>query len=433
MEAEDYWQTFYPDSPYNANYFRRLMSDLFTELQEFLAWKMIKGHTNVQRNTLAAAIQANGWEEEATPLIRKWAKDRSDHPASLAELDLKGLAAQISAIDELQSAGRKATTLFQEAFDALDAPFVIRKLKYACSALNYDRVHGTRHNLGMLTLLLAHVAPRIQEYPLLAQMYFHCYQTLSGISPEYHYQQQKGLLEQFVSGPDFPVRNDGPEPRELLFYLINFCIRKINEGKEDYVEELLELYAFALEKQLLHVNGRLEQRHFKNIINLTTRLGRHAWAKKFVKSNAASVESISAKATEMLGLAMIEFRSENWAKAAQSLEKLMLMPEAFEDIFTGLDSRGFLCICYLESGRFDDLTRMSNSLEAFVRRNQLLAPARKRGYLQFASAVARVSRALSGNPDKRQEKLAQILKKLDNLPSVPYRKHLISLIQKHQK
>ena len=64
----------------------------------------------------------------------------------------------------------------------------------------------------------------------------------------------------------------------------NYCIRRVQEGKTEFLNDLFELYDLQLKKRSIYLHGYLLASDFKNIVATAVRTQRYNWAGRFVEN-----------------------------------------------------------------------------------------------------------------------------------------------------
>lgn len=75
-------------------------------------------------------------------------------------------------------------------------------------------------------------------------------------------------------------------------FAINYTIQKHNSGKLAYLQESLDLYRAALDKEVIYVNGELTPWTFKNIVTAGLRLKEFEWTANFINEYSVKINKI---------------------------------------------------------------------------------------------------------------------------------------------
>ena len=132
----------------------------------------------------------------------------------------------------------------QEISNYLDWSFIAFKLRQSCIALSHQTVENVRYDFGLLPEILKYIEKHhLQEIPAIG-IYYYLWYALTDLENEVHFANLKTQL--FTNSDKFPK----DEIRGLYQLAINYCIRKLNDGKIEFASEGLDFYKMGLD--LLH-------------------------------------------------------------------------------------------------------------------------------------------------------------------------------------
>ena len=165
----------------------------------------------------------------------------------------------------------------QEVSNTLDISFLAGKLRQYCLMLSHQAVYQKEYSIGLLQNLL----PVIQTEPYIKTpaiaIYFYIYKTITEKENKSHFIQLKEQIREH--GHFFPHG----EIRDIYLMTINYCIRKINSGIENFIRESFELYKQGIEKKILIQNNLITRATFHNIVSNGLKLKEFKWVKIFVE------------------------------------------------------------------------------------------------------------------------------------------------------
>ncbi|MEL7423501.1 MAG: hypothetical protein AAFN81_10950 [Bacteroidota bacterium] len=110
-----------------------------------------------------------------------------------------------------------------------------------------------------------------------------------------------------------------PEARDLLLLGINYGIRRINAGQEQYLRACLTLFQRGLANALLLEQNRLDALTYNNIAGIAIRLGELEWAIDFLDSYRPKLDARSREAVYSLNRARIAYTQRDYKTALQLL------------------------------------------------------------------------------------------------------------------
>ncbi|MBK8967050.1 MAG: hypothetical protein IPM36_10285 [Lewinellaceae bacterium] len=392
-EHQDAWNVvFGKKKPYQAQALRQAMSDLQAQLEHFLVYREQAADSGDYHVRLTAAYRKRGLEKHFRQSLRAARGAWVRQPFRHAEF----FDAQASIEYELYhqlTAGRRTEALnLQELSDQTDTAFIARKLRQACFALSHQTVYKTEYRFGLLDAVLEHVeqTEHLKQIPAIGLYYF-CYLFLTEPEGEAYFVQFKRQL--LARAGQLPVE----EQRNLHLLALNFCIRKINQLNQDYFREALDLYQSALKAGLLLENGQLSHFAFNNIVAIAIKTGDVEWAESFIREQAAFLEKKHRDATLHLNLARIAYSRRQLKPAL-----LHLQQADYKDLINNLIAKTLQLKIYFESGEFDALDAHLQSMQTFIRRQEVI------GYhkTNYKNIVRYARRLMQLNPNSRTARQA---------------------------
>ena len=138
------------------------------------------------------------------------------------------------------------------------------------------------------------------------------------------------------------------EMMEMHLYAINFCIRKIREKEERYVEEALNIYLKTIEDGLLFEHGYLSPWTYKNVVKFGLGLNRFDWTENFIHKYNKSLATSFQKDALQFNLADLYYYKNDLGKALEHLRNV-----EFSDIYYTLGAKVILLKIYFPSNEMD--------------------------------------------------------------------------------
>lgn len=285
----------------------------------------------------------------------------------------------------------------QRAADHLDLFYLSIKLKYSCELINRQKLVAAEYELRLLKEITAHLSENnYNSYPAIS-IYHQILMTFLENDNAEHFKKLKTLLD--AHAHKFPQA----EARDMYMYAQNYCIRKINAGDMNFLQESLGLYKKALEKEILYEEGYLSPWSFKNIVVVALRAGDTDYAEKFIKQYHAAINPKFRNNAFNYNQAYLQFYKGRHGNALELLNKV-----EFTDIFYALDSRSLQIKIYYE---LDEWMSLQSALEAFrvyLRRNKTLSENMKTTYSNLVKFIDKLSRMQKGENAKLEKLLDKI-------------------------
>ncbi|MBK8554506.1 MAG: hypothetical protein IPL65_01470 [Lewinellaceae bacterium] len=292
----------------------------------------------------------------------------------------------------LSSGSRTEALNLQALMDATDLSFMVGKLRQACFAITHQAVYKATYQFGLFDAMLGYLLenPALLEEPAVA-LYYYCYQFLTEPEEELHFTRFKSRLFQDAS------RLPTDEQRDLHLLAINYCIRKINQLRQGYFREALDLYQSALRAELLLENGLLSHFAFNNIVAIALKVGETDWAASFVRSHAQYLEKNHREANVQLNLARVAYVQMHYKDAL-----LHLQEADYKDLINNLIAKTLQMKIYYETAELDVLDAQLQSMQSFLRRRRVIGYHRD----NFQNIIRMTRKLMLLNWSDRKEKEA---------------------------
>ncbi len=289
-----------------------------------------------------------------------------------------------------------------------DRYFLAVKLKDACELVVRRQLLKLSEPMKMMREVIEHISTNLEDYsddpPVV--VYFLIYQMVNLNSTE-HYRKLRISLKQ-------NARFFSREELNLLYnYAQNFCIRKINQGEEPYLKELLQLYQELLNHEKLIFEGpKLSQWHYKNIVTVGLRLKEYQWTKEFIEEYKSYLDEEVAENAYRFNLASYYHATVDYEKAME-----LLVNVEYTNIRYNLDAKALLVRIYFDLDEQEALTSLFESFRKSINRNKLIADFRKTGYsklIKYTQKAYKLKTSRSFTAGKQfQQKLDKLSAELE--------------------
>ncbi len=280
----------------------------------------------------------------------------------------------------------------QRASDALDRYYYLEKMKYACAMLDRQAILQGDYTVNITPEWLAYL--EAQDYfglPLL-RLYVNIFKALSA-EEEAHYFDSLLIELDSISASTSVGRL-----REIYFMAINYCARKIRQGKALYVTQALSLYTKGIDRGVLMENGELSPWTFTNVVKLALRLKRYAWIEQFMEQKGALLPEAFRENALHYNYAELYYYTEQLSQAQVHLTKV-----AYTDLNYYLGARTQLAKIYYEQGEEEALLSLIAAFTIFLKRNREASGDIKQTFLNFCEILYQIVR----HEGKKLEPLGQ--------------------------
>lgn len=358
----------FPDKPYDDQLLRLCMSDLYKQLEQYVIYtEMSADHTKNQlhltrglrKRNLSKAYQRNLKKALATAegsTIRN-----AEYYQDLYEIQLEQY--QLSASD--QPTGKLN---LQNLADNMDTAYMAAKLRQICLLISHQNVYqaGVQYQFGLLDKIIQYLQDSdFLDIPAIS-VYYYCFLSLTQSANESHFSTFKSLL--FAHGSQFP----DTELRDLYLLAINYCVRQANEGKRQYVHELMDLYKEGLKADSLLENGQLSRFTYHNIAAAGIKTGEYNWVAQFIQAYKPTLEKKYRESSFSFNLARLSYSQKQYDKALPLLQKAN-----YRDVLLNLAAKTLLLKIYFELEEFNLLHAHLEAMKGYLRRKHIIGYHRK--------------------------------------------------------
>lgn len=251
----------------------------------------------------------------------------------------------------------------QELSQDLNHFYIIATLKYACISLTHQNLKKGDYQFPLLNTIVQQIEDGVYVQIEAIMLYYYAYMALKNNRNDFFFQKLKSLVLQ--EG----YLNIISDQKEVLMFAINYCIKRLNSGDNEYIREAFELYMHGLEQKiLLDKDATLSRFTFKNVIALGLRLKEFGWAHRFIQENKKLLAPEFQDSQVNYNTARLFFYQGIFDKA------IMLLQQAeFDDVFMNMDAKIMLLKMYFQEKNMASLEALLNSFEVYLHRKKILA------------------------------------------------------------
>lgn len=352
----------YPNEEYNDAQLKRLMNLSVQLLEEFIHFLTQKEDSFSQQKSLINFAGRHRMDKYVQQYIQKMQTEQAEAQlVNSAHFYQQFELEQI--IFEHQSTNTDRTnTNLQAIFDAKYLNFILDSLHYACEAITHQQLYKSSYKIPLLEPILADISDgKYKDIPSV-QIYYYSYMALSYPEEEIYFETLHSLL--FTHYRLIAHQ----ELRSLYFTAINYCIKKLNIGKEKYVRSVFELYQYGLEHHILIENNVLSRFTYKNIVAAALRLNEYDWVVEFIKNYTHLMEEVYQKPYSLYAQAKLHFAQGDFDTTLGLLAQV-----DFDNLFLNMDAKTMLLKIYYERKYFDALDALLVSFKRFLQRKSIVA------------------------------------------------------------
>ncbi len=356
IEAFNY---IFPGKDFDEALLRYTMSYATQCLEEFLSyhhWKQQSQNasitlTQIYNHRNLNDLASRQLESAKTVLKKNIFKDSHQYQQTLQlEVEQYGLLSKNKRYEDFN---------LQQISDAIHHFAIAEILRYACIAQSFRTVSG-KETFFPLMETIQHLMekgtyddePAIQIYYLL---YF-----LSQKEDEEKFNRLYRLLVQHEKS------FKESELKDIFLLAINYCIRQLNTGKEEYAKQAFTLYLHALDKKYLLENGELSRFTFKNIAYIgIKRLRDYKQTEQFISKYNHYINGQYRENAIQFTKATLYYAQQQFSKAMRILQQV-----EFSDVLWNVDAKILILKILFELKEYDAIPSQVKSLKMYIYRQK---------------------------------------------------------------
>lgn len=387
LTEEQAWGHAFPNLPYDQNRFRKDCTAILQLLTEFLAQQAFeedrpqRAHYLLQRlNALGEQHYFPGYAEAAQQAVtaaQAAGENGFDHWVHIGMERYR---------HDLARTGRSSEVAVAQLVEAAELAYCAQKMELLYVELNHWLTTG-KGSLREDTPFLELVQDRLPHLQPLTRMHFHLYHCTRFPAHEAHYLAFRDLLQM----GNMPPRHLG----DMYTAALNYCARRLNAGASHFLRETHHLHREMLTLGLLAPDHQRMSPNFKNAMVVASRLGEFAWAQTLVQHFEPILRLPDNLHAYHYGMGVVAYHQGYLAQAEPHFHRVL---DGVEDIYYGLDTRGYLLRIYYETHNIIGLEALLESYRMYLKRNRKLLSIRKANHHTFIRFVRRLTHV---NPHDR--------------------------------
>lgn len=406
------FSSIFPDQAYDDKQLRYLMSDLKKLIQRFFTIEKMEDHAYHPEIMLLDTLSERGLEktyQRIDRLLEKKLGEGLENSSDLFYAQLKW--AEVKEDHFQRKRLRQYNPNIQYAAQYLDRYYFLQRLKLTCAMLDRQSIFQNPYELHLTASWIQHLEKHNFFDEPIIRLYSTIFKALQNEQHEEHFTSLTAFMK------DYAANIPRKELADIHLFAINYCARKIRQGKETYIAEALNLYRTGIESGVLIADGVLSPWAFTNVVKLSLRLKQYDQIESFIQQYAPLLPEAFRSNALHYNLAELYYYTQRFVEAQQQL-----MEVTFSDMNYYLGARVLLAKIYYELDEEEPLLSLIASFTIFLKRNKELSNNLKQTYLNFCDILFKIMRQ---NP--RQMK--QLATKIKSTKLLTDRAWLLSIYQ----
>lgn len=395
LNKEALWKTVRGATPYNDTRFRKYFSDLLKLLKEFLITEELKKDSFSQKMLYLQSLSTHRSEKLLNSIERNW----DTHANTKKTIDDNNFL-------QRHILERKKYDLFKYGLQPhirgnmdtisknIDIYYLSHKLKASIDIQSRQKTKKGSYKIELVNAALSAIENTPEYFKNIhIALPYNMYKMLNENESEEFYTVFKKLL--FDNVNNFPTSTlDG-----LYQVALNYSVRKINSGKNDFNFEYLLIYKHALSRNALMENGKIHPLLFKNVTQTALRCGDNEWAKFYIDTYQKFIPDNHRENIVNLMRAYFHNSTGNPGMALTYLRDV-----EYENITYNLNAKVLLLNIYYDTNEFDALDSFLDAFSIFLSRHKEINDNYKELFRNLVSITRKMTRIIPGDK-KAVEKL----------------------------
>ncbi len=429
LDREKVFKKLFPKKKYEEQKIHNVMSYLMRLYHQFLATEQFRSQPlREQLFTLEEAYDSGSWDifKNRSKYLEKSLKKHPslDSQYHYVQYRFSYLRGNYRA-DHIDRADRK---MFQQMLTHLDNFYLVEKLKYSCILTAHEMVMNASYDFQFLNETLDYLHKNWDTYsqhPTIA-----AYRTILLMLREDDNIQYYNALRHYLRED---VKQFSEEDVKQFFtFAFNHCIRLINQGHDDYQQQLFELYQQSLNTEALYEGDQLSEWDYKNITTLGCRLGEFDWTEDFLERYKEKLPLAQQENAYNYGFAVLYFSKKQYDKAQR-----LLLTVQFTEVQYYLAGTFLLIRTYYEQDDTEALLSLLETFRIYVMRSKKMTTKEKKGYFNLIKFTKKLvllrNSSFTFSRSEFEKEVATLQQKIETTDNIISRSWLLSECRKMAK
>ncbi len=368
----------FPKKEYKDAAIRLIMTHLTNGIMDYLSWNYLNKNPLQKQWICIKEQQQRGMKKFAIQLIQEY-KETLLEKAYLNQDWLYNDYQRELTLQELVYADKRdKNSNLQITSDKLDTFYIAAKLQLLNTTLCHSQIYNINYDIHLQEeILAAALLPMYASNRTIEVYYWACQVLLNNTDDVYTKFRDKLLHFPKSILPDQEIGG-------LYITAINYCIKRINTGNEQYRVDVFELYKNGIEKRFLYENNLLSRFTYNNAVTIALRIGKYDWVKEFIEKYKPDLEEDNAEFTYQYNLSKYHFSIGNYKEVIKQL-----YGTDFEDKLLNLDAKVVLMKSLFQVKEYDLLENVIDSFRVYMSRQELVGY-HKNNYSNILSIIRKL-------------------------------------------
>ncbi|MEL6831726.1 MAG: hypothetical protein AAFP77_01990 [Bacteroidota bacterium] len=379
-QEDEIWEAVLEGSEKENKKRNRIKNRLLRTVERYLAMLQLDQHTALRNLVLSRHYTTQGILKNATLL----------HQSSVRNLEQSDNfedSIYLFCMHEIALHNNKDIRRQDKSLDGMEKSlsdfYIGHRLRLMCEIANRIQIIGGENRIPEFRKELAYLTTQTTSEHIL--IYVSLFEMITQQQVQYYRE-----IEAYLVKNQNKLKTNAV--REFYVYLINFCIRQLNQGDIEFARKYLHFFALLEKKGWLLENGNLGVGRLQNSILAAIITDRLEWAKEKLdqyKDNLAADKTFDRKAFISLNMATIELHNGDLDRAHIYAKEFMDSNGYRKDLYYKLSCDKLLLKLFYLGEEYEAAVNKIRNIKAYIEHKQL-PEARKPKPLHFLRIVERL-------------------------------------------
>lgn len=371
---EELAKAIFEEEDFEDRKFRKLASDLLKLVESFLSLEEYENQPLNKANNLLKAVHERKLEKLYNTAVKNARRLSDRQPDRSANYFLQKYQIEKNFYELTQAEIKRAErSNIDSIIENLDYFYLSEKLKYYCTLLSRRKIQKHDYNILFIEEILDHIEKHDYGHHPQISVFFNVYKLYENVANIENYYELKNFIQNHED--TFSIG----DLRDIYLAAINFCIGNANQGNQEFIRELFEIYKLALRDKVLFVDSELSPWSFKNIVLTGLRVGEDQWIENFIEKYSTYLNEEYRENALLFNRARLFYYRKEYQKVIPLLNQV-----EFTDFSYNLDSKALLLATYYELEEIDVLFSFLDAFKTYLNRHKKSLPeARRKNYLNL--------------------------------------------------
>ncbi|MEM8900120.1 MAG: hypothetical protein AAGC85_18540, partial [Bacteroidota bacterium] len=391
-----------------------LVSLLHRLFEKYLTIQQIEKDPITQNRYLLTALADRNEGDHFKRVYKSTLKKlgQKKHEIPMYHLQEFLLEEQVAVFAQKNGKYKEANTSLGKLVKELDIFYLVERLKYVIEKINRQQALQSSPETEEFDFFHQMIKELDRDMVLkvpIVKIYLQVYLMLTDFEVEIYFTDLISLLD---------THAEEISPHELFAVYSqaqNYCIKKVNSGKREFLESLFAIYQSMLDRGLLIRNGFMHQHVYKNITSNALYLQKYEWTLEFLNTYKRKLPPDQQENAYAYNLANYHYEQKEYREAMQ-----LLLQVDFPNWRYHLGTKSMLLRIYYELRDEDGLNYLIQALKVYLHRHKEIPKYQSQNHLNLMRFSQKALLLHTNKPFiKSSEFYKRIIKLRDKVTSTP--------------